>query len=96
MFGLITDTNLKGEEYSWLGSVVYIAQLVAQPIIAVALVKLPIGKFAFIMVLCWGIILACMSAATNFAGLMATRLLLGAFEASVGMWFTNMIHESLY
>jgi MFS family permease len=75
-----------GQDYSWLGSIVYIAQLVAQPVIAYFLVKLPTGKFAASMVLCWGIVLSCMSVAKNFKGLLATRFFLGCFEASVGKW----------
>ena len=46
VFGLLKDANLQGEDYSWLGSIVYVAQLIFQPLIAFALVKLPIGKFA--------------------------------------------------
>jgi hypothetical protein len=84
VFGLIQDTNLVGDQFSWLGSVVYVAQLVFQPLIAWSLVKFPIGKFSATMVFFWGAVLCCMAASTNFAGLMATRLLLGAFEASVG------------
>lgn len=84
VFGLIKDAHLHGEDYSWLGSIVYVAQLVFQPLIAYLLVKLPIGKFAATMVLCWGAILCCMVAATTFKGLVAARFFLGAFEASVG------------
>jgi hypothetical protein len=84
VFGLIKDANLKGEDYSWLGSIVYVAQLVFQPLVAFLLVKLPIGKFAAAMVLGWGAVLCCMVAATNFKGLMAARFFLGMFEASVG------------
>ena len=84
VFGLIKDAKLHGEDYSWLGSIVYVAQLVFQPLIAFLLVKLPIGKFAATMVLGWGVVLCCMVAATNFNGLMASRFFLGAFEASVG------------
>jgi hypothetical protein len=84
VFGLIKDANLHGEDYSWLGSIVYVAQLVFQPLIAYLLVRLPIGKFAATMVLGWGAILCCMVAATTFKGLMAARFFLGAFEASVG------------
>ena len=40
VFGLVEDAHLKGEDYSWLGSIVYIAQLVMQPLIAYVLVKL--------------------------------------------------------
>jgi hypothetical protein len=84
VFGLIKDAHLHGQDYSWLGSIVYVAQLVFQPLIAYLLVKLPIGKFAATMVLGWGAILCCMVAATTFSGLMAARFFLGAFEASVG------------
>lgn len=86
VFGLIQDANLdpKSQQYSWLGSIVYIAQLVMQPLVAVMLVKLRIGKFMGVMVFTWGCILCGMAGATNYAGLMATRFLLGAAEAAVG------------
>ncbi|KAH8588224.1 allantoate permease-like protein [Bisporella sp. PMI_857] len=87
VFGIIQDANLKGQEYSWLGSIIYIAQLVMQPIIAYFLVKLPTGKFAALMVVCWGITLSCMTAANNFKGLLVTRFFLGTFEASVAPTF---------
>jgi len=84
VFGLVDDAHLGGQDYSWLGSIVYVAQLVTQPIIAYFLVKLPTGKFAAVMVLCWGVVLSFMAVANNFKGLLATRFFLGAFEASVG------------
>lgn len=84
VFGLIEDTKLVGDQFSWLASVVYVAQLVFQPIVAYSLVRFPIGKFISTMVLCWGCMLCVMTAAKDFGGLMATRLLLGTFEASVG------------
>ncbi|KAJ4358861.1 hypothetical protein N0V95_002714 [Ascochyta clinopodiicola] len=86
VFGLIEDANLdpNSDQYSWLGSIVYIAQLVMQPLVAFFLVKVPIGKFVGVMVLTWGVILCGMAGAHNFAGLVATRFLLGTFEAAVG------------
>ncbi|KAH0828316.1 hypothetical protein AYO21_07311 [Fonsecaea monophora] len=87
VFGLVEDTNLVGHEYSWLGAVVYLAQLVAQPLIAYALVKLPLGKFLAVIVLLWGISLSAMPAAHNFAGLLVCRLFLGLFEAGVAPAF---------
>lgn len=87
VFGLLTDTGLTGSEYSWLGSIVYLAQLIMQPPLAWLLVKLPVGKFSSVMVLLWGVTLACMAAAHNFSSLMATRFFLGAFEASVAPSF---------
>lgn len=53
VFGLIEHTNLVGDQYSWLGAIVYVAQLVWQPVVAYFLVKLPTGKFLAIMVFCW-------------------------------------------
>ncbi len=87
VFHLIEDTGLVGGQYSWLGSIVYLAQLVAQPLVAWLLVKLPIGKFSSTMVLFWGITLSCMAAAHNFGGLLAARFFLGAFEASIAPAF---------
>lgn len=91
VFGLVEDANLHGQQYSWLGSVVYLAQLVAQPLIAYMLVKLPLGKFLAVIVLLWGIALASMPAAHNFGGLLACRLFLGLFEAGVGKSPTSTI-----
>lgn len=50
VFDLIDSTGLVGSQYSWLGSIVYVAQLVWQPFIAFLLVKLPLGKFCGVMV----------------------------------------------
>ncbi|KAK8038098.1 hypothetical protein PG994_014865 [Apiospora phragmitis] len=87
VFGLIEDTGLAGDQYSWLGSIVYLAQLVMQFPLAWLLVRLPIAKFTSAMVLGWGLTLSCMAAAHNFGGLLASRFFLGAFEASIAPSF---------
>ncbi|RFU78238.1 allantoate permease [Trichoderma arundinaceum] len=87
IFGLIDDTNLVGDEFSWLGSIVFLAQLIMQLPLAWALVKLPIGKFTSAMVLAWGLTLTGMTWANSFGQLMAARFFLGAFEACVGPAF---------
>lgn len=87
IFGLIEDTNLVGDQFSWLGSIVFLAQLVMQLPLALALVKLPIGKFTGAMVLGWGLTLTAMTWARTFPQLMVARFFLGAFEASVGPSF---------
>ncbi|EMD63378.1 hypothetical protein GGP41_005951 [Bipolaris sorokiniana] len=93
VFGLIEDANLdpKSQQYSWLGSIVYIAQLVAQPLVAFLLVKMRMGKFIGAMVFTWGCILCGMAGAKNFEALMATRFLLGAFEAAVAPAFIAVV-----
>ncbi|RSH83783.1 hypothetical protein EHS25_005398 [Saitozyma podzolica] len=87
VFDLQTATHLVGSQYSWLSSIIYLAQLVVQPISSFALVKLPLAKWVTINVFCWGVCCACMAACTNWAGLMVTRGLLGAFEATVSPTF---------
>lgn len=87
VFGLVKDANLVGHQYSWLGAVVYLAQLVSQPVIAYILVKCPLGKFMAATTLLWGISLTCMTAAHDFKGLLVSRLFLGLFEAGVAPAF---------
>lgn len=84
VFGLVEKAHLHGQMYSWLGSGLYAAQLVFQPLVSYLLVKVPLGKFMAASVLLWGISLSCMTAANTFPGLMACRLLLGIFEAGIG------------
>ncbi|KAJ5257130.1 hypothetical protein N7478_013234 [Penicillium angulare] len=87
VFGLVETTHLHGHQYSWLGAVVYVAQLVFQPLVSYLLVKVPIGKFLAVSVLLWGITLACMTAASSFATLMVCRLFLGIFESGLAPAF---------
>ncbi|KAF8868951.1 major facilitator superfamily domain-containing protein [Infundibulicybe gibba] len=84
VFGVVEETGLAGSQYSLLNSIVYVAQLVWQPITSYLLVRLPIVKYLFFNVLMWGIVVACTSATTNFKGLLAGRFFLGIFEATAG------------
>lgn len=93
VFGLIEETGLVGLQYSWLGSVVYLAQLVVQPVVAYLLVKMRLGKFLAISVFSWGAVLSCMPAAHNFPGLLVCRLFLGAFEAGIGRCSSSRIGD---
>lgn len=91
VFGLITETHLHGQQYSWLGSIVYFAQLVMQPLVSFMLVKIPIGRFISVMVLLWGITLFGMVGSKDFGSLMATRFLLGAAESAVAPAFIAVV-----
>lgn len=84
VFGIVQDAHLVGKQFSWLGSVLYLAQLVAQPLAAVVLVKLPTGRVLFAIILLWGSTLAAMTAGTNFRSLLGLRFALGFFEALIG------------
>ena len=91
VFGILKEAHLVGEDYSWLGSIVYVAQLVWQPVVAYFLVKFPIGKFCATMVFCWGATLCGMAAGRDFGGLLAARFILGSFEASVAPTFIAIV-----
>ena len=45
--------------------------------------KLPLAKMLSVNVFIWGVIVACSTASTDFAALMAVRFLLGFFESCV-------------
>ncbi|KAH6885181.1 major facilitator superfamily domain-containing protein [Thelonectria olida] len=87
IFGIIEDTGLKGDQFSWLGSIVYVAQLIAQFPLAWLLVKMPIGRLTSYMVTLWGLTLTLMAAAHTFETLLLARFWLGAFEASIAPSF---------
>jgi MFS family permease len=83
IFGIQKDAGLVGKQYSWLGSILYLAQLVMQPLAAFLLVKLPTGKVIAGAILLWGASLAIMSACTSFPSLLGLRFVLGSFEAMI-------------
>ncbi|KAF5662623.1 allantoate permease [Fusarium circinatum] len=83
VFDMPTDANLHGTQFSWLGSSLYLAQLVAQPLAALTLVKLPTGKVIAGAIFLWGSSLCIMSACTTFKTLLVMRLFLGTFESLI-------------
>lgn len=90
IFGLVEDAHLVGQQYSWLGSILYLAQLVMQPLAAVLLVKAPTGKVIGTAVFLWGSSLAIMAACTDFKSLLGLRFALGAFESMIGEFFMKL------
>ncbi|KAF2220422.1 major facilitator superfamily domain-containing protein [Elsinoe ampelina] len=91
------DANLTGQDYSWLGTILYMGILVGEYPQNFLLQKLPIAKFLAVNVGCWGAVVACSAASKNFASLMVVRFLLGLFESCVqptfvvltAMWYTR-------
>lgn len=80
-FGLKEDANLTGNQYSLVGSIAPIAQLAWQPFSSYLIVKVPHRILMPLLAAGWGIAQAAMAACKSFEGLMATRFLLGLFEA---------------
>ncbi|KAF7315495.1 MFS general substrate transporter [Mycena indigotica] len=90
VFGIVAETGLVGTQYSWLNSIVYVAQLIWQPCSSYFLVRLPLSKYLFVNVFMWGAVVAATSAAKNFGGLLAARFFLGLFEATVAPCFITI------
>lgn len=72
-----------GQDYAWLTSVVYCAQLVFQPLSAYALIAFPVKYWVIFNYFSWSCVTLCTAATHNFAGLMTARVFLGIFEATI-------------
>ncbi|KAJ0295345.1 hypothetical protein COL516b_012661 [Colletotrichum fioriniae] len=94
IFGLKDGLNLKGEEYSWLSSCFYFGWLVwAIPSNLIMQRCRPAWYLSF-NIFMWGALLMAQAAAKNFGGLLALRVLSGAFEAIADPAF--MLITSMY
>ncbi|KAF5989871.1 allantoate permease [Fusarium bulbicola] len=97
VMGIQEDANLHGQQFSWLGTILYMGVLVGEYPTNFLLQKLPVAKYLATNVFCWGVVIACSAAAKNFASLMVVRFLLGVFESCVqpafiimtSMWYTK-------
>ncbi|KAF4459575.1 MFS general substrate transporter [Fusarium albosuccineum] len=97
IMGIKEDAKLVGQEYQWLGTILYIGILVGEYPQNFLLQKLPLAKMLSVNVFIWGAVVACSAASTNFASLMTVRFLLGFFESCVQpammlittMWYTR-------
>ncbi|KAJ5618004.1 Major facilitator superfamily domain general substrate transporter [Penicillium hordei] len=83
VYGLKTDTNLVGQQYSWLGSIFYFGYLAMEFPNLWLITKFPTGKYIGGCLVAWGACLCLLAACHNFAGLAAIRFLLGVFEAAL-------------
>ncbi|WWC87419.1 uncharacterized protein L201_002308 [Kwoniella dendrophila CBS 6074] len=83
VFGLQKEANLHGTQYSWLSSIVYIAQLICQPLSSYALIVFPVKYWVMFNMICWSVVTAVTCVAKNFTGLIICRLFLGCFEATI-------------
>ncbi|KAJ6498839.1 MFS general substrate transporter [Mycena sanguinolenta] len=90
VFSLATNAHLVGYQYSALGSIVYAAQLIWQPVSSFLLVRLPVGRWLAFNIFAWGITLSAMSSANNFKTLITARFFLGLFEATVAPTFVTI------
>ncbi|KAK8050330.1 major facilitator superfamily domain-containing protein [Apiospora phragmitis] len=94
IFGLKEGLDLQGEEYSWLSSCFYFGWLVWAIPSNLIMQQCPPAYYLAFNILMWGVLLMAQAAAQNFAGLLALRILSGAFEAIADPAF--MLITSMY
>ncbi|KAK0479698.1 major facilitator superfamily domain-containing protein [Armillaria novae-zelandiae] len=99
LFGFQADLNLHGNQFNWLGSMVYFGYAIAQYPAQVLIGKYPAQRVLSCAVFIWGLCVLTMVWCTNFRTAMVNRFFLGMFEAFVspcltlmtGWWYTR--HE---
>ncbi|KAJ7472042.1 major facilitator superfamily domain-containing protein [Mycena latifolia] len=91
IFGLRTDTGLKGQEYQWLTTVFYMTYLVGEFPSNFLLQRWALGRTLSIYMLCWGICVISISAAQTFTHLVVIRALQGFFECTISPGFVLII-----
>ncbi|KAK0709853.1 major facilitator superfamily domain-containing protein [Lasiosphaeria miniovina] len=82
IMGIITDTGLKGQDYSWLTTCIYITILIVEYPQNWIITRVPIAKYLSFCIVAWGTVLATTAACNNFASLVTVRVLLGLFESA--------------
>ncbi|KAF4948880.1 hypothetical protein FSARC_13621, partial [Fusarium sarcochroum] len=83
VFGLREDNHLKGQEYSWVGSVFYLGYFLWTYPTTILIARLPTGKYLTANTLLWGSVVAFTASCQNFGGLLIVRFLLGIAEATI-------------
>ncbi|KAK8043387.1 Major facilitator superfamily transporter [Apiospora rasikravindrae] len=82
IMGIREDANLRGPEYSWLTTCIYLAILVVEYPQNYIIARVPVAKYLSFSIVAWSVVLACHAACRSFAGLVICRTLLGIFESA--------------
>ncbi|AOA61286.1 Allantoate permease [Komagataella phaffii CBS 7435] len=80
IMGIREDSNLVGQQYSWLTTCTYLAVLVWEYPTNWLIQRLPIAKYLCFNIFAWGVVLGFHALGHNFGALVVVRTLLGLFE----------------
>lgn len=94
IFGIKDDLNLVGDDYSWLSSSFYFGWLIWAIPSNLLMQRSPPAYYLAFNIFMWGALLMCQAAVKNLGGLLALRVLSGAFEAIADPAF--MLITSMY
>lgn len=97
VMGIKTYLKPHSNEFSNLGTILFIAYIVGEPINVYLFQKVPPPKLMAACVFCWGVVVIGHAFAKSYSSLMAVRFLLGLFESCVapgctlitGMWYNQ-------
>lgn len=97
VMGIKSYLKPKSNQFSDLGTILYVAYIVGEPVNAYLFQKLPAAKLLGANITCWGVVIIGHAFSKNYASLMVVRALLGFFEACVapgcilitGMWYNK-------
>ncbi|KAJ5919787.1 hypothetical protein N7454_009622 [Penicillium verhagenii] len=97
VMGLLSDTNMKTNQYSNLTLAFYCTYLVFELPTGFLMQRLPTAKYLGFNVAIWGLMTTLNCTAKSFGGLMTLRVLLGCFESAIApalilitsMWYTR-------
>ncbi|KAJ6531987.1 MFS general substrate transporter [Mycena capillaripes] len=80
-FGIIADTHMKGNDYAWLSTILFICFLLGEFPGNWIMQRFSVGKTLAITMFCWGTIVFCTAAARNWRDLMIMRAFQGLAES---------------
>lgn len=83
VFGLIDDTHLVGQQYSWVSSIFYFGYFFWEYPTNFLIARVPVAKYIAFNTFFWGAVVALTAACVNYGGLLAVRFLLGVAEATI-------------
>ncbi|KAJ6110629.1 hypothetical protein N7486_002864 [Penicillium sp. IBT 16267x] len=83
VMGLLSDTNMQTNQYSYLSLAFYCTYMAFELPTGYLMQRLPTAKYLGVNVAIWGLMTTLNCTATNFAGLMTLRVLLGCFESAI-------------
>lgn len=97
VMGIKDNLKKDSNQFSNLGTILYVAYIACEPLAAFLFQKLPVAKFFGTCVFLWGVVIVLHVVTKTYASLMVIRALLGCFEASVapgcilvtGMWYNK-------
>ncbi|KAH8880836.1 membrane transporter [Thozetella sp. PMI_491] len=90
VYGLITDLELVGTQFSWTSSFFYVGQLAAEFPFIYLMSRLRLSRFVGITIVIWGVACMCLAAPKTYGQFLVARFFLGVTEGAVSPAFITI------